>query len=426
MKTKMVVVALITVTAGVFSITHMKNAPPSDLRDAMASHNFDTNIPTFENDEKNVPIPKPVMSEENAVGPAEPTHVKEWTVMVFMNVKNELDLHGIDDMRNMEKTGSSSGVNVLLEIGRMKQFANKDSWTGVRRYYINRGGSRILADLGARNMGDAGELSDFVKLAKKAYPAKHYLLNIMGHGTGGLKHNPVRSDSKGISYDYETGNNIDTVQLARALLEMGKIDIFSMTSCLMQTAEVVYELNGSPVDFIAGSEQTIYSTDYSYDAILQPLSLNPFMKAETLADHVLRANLGASAYSLIDASRIKGLGIYLNAFAKSVVAADVKNEVQRARDRAISYGRTRDNKDLYSFVRLVVDEVSEENVKRAGQTLMNFIDNELVVSRTRVASHGVAVYLPAGAYNSDYNELSLCKETTWCEFVRWQAANPGK
>jgi len=58
MKTKIVVVALITITAGVFTFTGTKNSPPSDFRDAVADNkDFNTSIPVFEKDSGNIPVP---------------------------------------------------------------------------------------------------------------------------------------------------------------------------------------------------------------------------------------------------------------------------------------------------------------------------------------------------------------------------------
>lgn len=66
MKTKMVVVALITVTAGVFSITHMKKAPPSDLRDAVADFT-DIKVSDIKaGSSSDIPMPAPTTNPASA------------------------------------------------------------------------------------------------------------------------------------------------------------------------------------------------------------------------------------------------------------------------------------------------------------------------------------------------------------------------
>ena len=63
MKTKITVIALLAVTAGVFAYTRPHNALPSDLRDAVADNGFDTSIPVFEKGGGNIPEPKAVRVE---------------------------------------------------------------------------------------------------------------------------------------------------------------------------------------------------------------------------------------------------------------------------------------------------------------------------------------------------------------------------
>ncbi len=56
--------SVLILTACVFTFTKVKPKPPSDFRDAMAddlrSQDFDTSIPTFENNAKTLPVPKAV------------------------------------------------------------------------------------------------------------------------------------------------------------------------------------------------------------------------------------------------------------------------------------------------------------------------------------------------------------------------------
>ncbi len=40
---------------------------------------------------------------------------KEWTILVFLNADNDLERFGFDDMREMEKVGSTDQVNVVVQ-----------------------------------------------------------------------------------------------------------------------------------------------------------------------------------------------------------------------------------------------------------------------------------------------------------------------
>ena len=125
-------------------------------------------------------IPGPVMADKKA--PAK-VNVKDWTIMVFVNAKNNLEPYGLKDMNEMEMVGSSSRVNVVVEIGRMDgQDTSNSDWKGTRRYLIKKDTdtatmtSPMLQDLGKIDMGDYKSVIDFGKWAKNAYPARKTML----------------------------------------------------------------------------------------------------------------------------------------------------------------------------------------------------------------------------------------------------------
>ena len=104
--------------------------------------------------------------------PADPKAPKEWTVMVFINAKNNLERFGLKDMNEMEMIGSSSKVNIVVELGRMDGFdASDGDWKGTRRFLIAKDNdtSKIssipVEDLGKVDMGDYNSLTAFGKWA---------------------------------------------------------------------------------------------------------------------------------------------------------------------------------------------------------------------------------------------------------------------
>ena len=425
MKTKTAALFFLAAMAGISAFTRTK-APPSDLRDAVAE-DFNTAIPAFENGDGNLPVPKPVTTEEKAAKPAAAAPAGEWTIIIFMNYKNDLGSFGADMLADLTKIGATADVNVLVETAMFSRGINSDA----RIYYAEKGNLRLLEALGPRNMGDWKELVKFVRWAKQNYPAKHYMLDIMSHGNGWWADTPVKDTdesgfsgkniSKGISPDEETGNNISTPQLGKALALTGKIDVFAPNSCLMQMAEVIYEIKDS-VGFMAGSEETLSLYDIQYDRILQPLTLNPRMDAGTFGMELVKAHETAATYSLVDVSAAGELGPRLDAFAKAVMSANIKSIARASRKAAHSYG-VQEHKDLCHFVKLVTTAASDGNVKKTGAELMDFIKNKLVVSSPGNDGYGIAVYLPDGPrfYNkTDYSALKLSKDTRWDEFIQWQ------
>ncbi len=184
-----------------------------------------------------------------------------------------------------------AGVNVVVELGRMAGYSADDGdWSGVRRYRVNKDSdpskinSELLADLGPADMGKGETLGDFARLARNAYPARKYMLVVWSHGSGWLK----GAGNKGISYDYETGSHINIPDLAKALKASGHLDVLAFDACLMQMAEVAYELKDS-ADFIAGSEEIEAVAGYPYDALLGAVSKEPALGPEAMARAVVES-----------------------------------------------------------------------------------------------------------------------------------------
>ncbi len=372
---------------------------------------------------------------------------KEATIMVFINGKNNLERFGLKDMNEMELVGSSDKVNVVVQIGRMAGFdEGEGDWQTTRRYLVRKDTdtanvtSPVIEDLGSVDMGDYRQLAAFGKWAKENYPAKKYMLVVWNHGDGWLKNKAAKEENsnKGISYDDETGNHMTIPELAAALREMGGVDVYGSDACLMQMAEVVYELKDS-VDYIVGSEETEPGDGYTYDLFLGPIVAEPGMSAERMAkvavdgysDHYRDINQG-STQSYIRTAEIAGFTQKADAFAAAVMAAGEKEAARNARSSAMSYALP-DNKDLYDFARLMAAGSQSQEVRTAAAELMANITGRLVGhNRTNnqpayywypavdySPSKGIAAYLPSGAFAPGYDELRWASASQWDEFAAW-------
>ena len=331
--------------------------------------------------------------------------LKEWTVMVYINGKNNLESFALKDLNEMEMVGSSDKLNIVVEIGRISYINNgsDNDWQGTRRYLVNKDnndnslGSALVEDMGMVDMGDYRNLSAFGRWAKENYPAKKYMLIVWNHGSGWDKSAGGRV-SKGISYDDETGNHISTPQLGQALKEMGKVDVYGSDACLMQMAEVDYELKDY-ADYIVGSEETEPADGYTYNDFLAPVAVRPEISPAELAKAAVDAysdhyqwNTG-STQSFIKTAALPDLVENVNAWVDAVMAAGLKTEVAAARSEAISYANP-SNRDLYNFVNLVSEKTQNAAVMERSAALMDFISNDLVMyNRTPIslARRGVMI-----------------------------------
>ncbi|NLO91015.1 MAG: hypothetical protein GX410_03345 [Elusimicrobia bacterium] len=371
--------------------------------------------------------------------------VKDWTIMVFINGKNNLEKYGYMDVNEMEMVGSTDDKNVVVELGVP---------SGSKRMLIVKDNDRqnitspAVQTIAKADMGDYKHLADFVKWAKATYPAKHYMLTVWNHGAGWLK----SKQSKGISYDDETRNHISTPQLAQALAMVGGVDVYTSDACLMQMAEVVTEL-APYAKYVVGSEETEGGDGYTYNTMLTDLPSDP----KEVALHVAKT---ANAYyssdatqSVVDTSKVEKLPAALDAWTETVMTNLSTGAVKNIARQTKSYAYA-DNKDLVDFVTRAngamtsayeaqIAELSArnddastreiaklegqiKNITKAGDKLVQFLTSELVIgnftSSNMKGSNGLAIYIPNYSTDKNYAELQWAQNSKWADFLKWMQA----
>ena len=179
------------------------------------------------------------------------TDEKQWTIFIYANGNNELEPEMWQAKKEAEQAVLSSKMNVVMQIARAdrrlarlmrpeNQIPDTDeSWSGTRRYYLRKGKSDFLQDLGNINMAHPGSLFDFIKWGIENYPARKYMLVLGGHAFQLVGMMP--------DYNQEQPYIMGFAELARAL-ELIKedtgqyIDILVLDTCFANSVEVLYEL----------------------------------------------------------------------------------------------------------------------------------------------------------------------------------------
>ncbi|OIO01015.1 MAG: hypothetical protein COX65_09200 [Elusimicrobia bacterium CG_4_10_14_0_2_um_filter_56_8] len=361
---------------------------------------------------------------------------KEWTIMVFINAKNNLERYGLLDMNEMEKIGSSDKVNIVVEMGRIAGYSSADGdWKTTRRFLVQKDNdfskvtSPVLADLGKTDMGDYKTLVNFVNWSKATYPARKYMLVVWNHGSGWDKARAL-DVTKGISYDDETGHHINTPQLGLALKEMGGVNVYGSDACLMQMPEVTYEIRNY-TDYIVGSEETEPGDGYTYDLFVGPIVANPAMNpyqagkaaVDGYSDHYQSVGQG-STQSLLKSDTLDAFVSLVNDFVKAAMATGEQALAKTAAGGSQSYA-VYDNKDMGHFFDRYAATTASAEVKSKALALKAYIDGTLIVHNrvngefTNGNSHGIAAYMPGYSFNSDYNDLAWAKDARWDEFINW-------
>lgn len=358
---------------------------------------------------------------------------KKWTVMIFLNGDNNLDSAGVDDVNEMAKIGSNDDLNIIV-------LHDREHGSTYRKYVKKN--SVVKENVGEVDMGDWREALKFFKWGVDNYPAEHYFFAIWNHGAGWKLRRSKDEVIKGVSYDDDSGNHITTPQLgllAKAMYDYigRKIDIFGFDACLMQMAEVGFEIKDY-VKYIIGSEETEPGDGWPYDDLLRPLAENPDMTPLELAKHHVKAynesyNGGSQGYSsvthsAIDATKLDKFVNKLNELLdimldNSSLVSVYKDAMAKAQSYAYS-----DYKDLYDYLNILRGKISDFTVKNKIDEVLNILtgNDPLIVANGYVGSslkgsYGLSIWLP-NKYTYDskkdkYKELKFSAVSKWDELI---------
>jgi hypothetical protein len=370
----------------------------------------------------------------------------EWTVMVYLDADNNLESVGIDDINEMEMVGSTSEVNIVVQVDRVpysvlassnQGYADDTSngnWTTTRRYYVTQDFNPVLInstlkiDLGELNMGDPQTLVDFANWAANNYPAKKYLLVIWNHG-GGFRSLNLAKD---IAWDDTNGGDKITMpELEDALsmisAQIGKnIDIVGMDACLMAMTEVAYQIKDY-ADILVTSEESEPEGGWPYDTILSQLVSNPLMSPKELATDIVDKYIYSYPFSnvtqsAIDLSYIDSLASQLSNLAQAIMSDSLtpKSKYILASVSSQHYGDY-DFIDLYDFCNKILIYSNSLEVKNIVLSIQQTLNSAVIKSGYSVVgvnrSRGLSIYFPYYYYDNYYNYTNFAQDTSWNEML---------
>jgi hypothetical protein len=379
----------------------------------------------------------------------------KWTVMVYMAAGNDLETVGIQDINEMEMVGSTKDVNVVVQMDRISFSAlenlgleihddsSNKNWTGTRRYYITQDmnteiiRSKLIKDLGEKNMGDPETLKDFTQWAIENYPAERYMLVLWNHG-GGFRSTEISRD---ICWDYNFGINsrITMPELEEAMVFIagqvgGKIDIVGMDACYMAMTEVAYQIKDYG-NIMISSEASVPGNGWQYDSVLQNLVTNPNQTSRQFAydivDLYYNQYSGAGSnvsLSAVDLTKIDSLANQLNGLSQAVMndSSVPKKHYRDARNTSQYYtGVGFEYIDLKDFVSRLPGYTSNSPVlyyaNQIDQSLEkgNVIINNVSIGNSVENSNGLSIYIPYYSYDNYYDHSNFAQDKLWDEMLHY-------
>lgn len=389
-----------------------------------------------------------------------PAAAAEWTVMVFLNAKNNLEPAAFVNFPEMAAVGGTKDVNVLVQMGRplrhWYQADGAEAWSGVMRFNVKKGTrpvrSEAVMDLGAdgpdADMGSPDTLAKFIDWSIQNYPAKRYLLVVWNHGQGWrfqLAADPVlrtitvdnfrskqafdlRSATppiggfRSVSQDADTGHILYNSEIQRVLagrFSQNKLDVLGFDACLMAMVETAYAFRNS-TKFMVGSEELEPGEGWNYQPILEALTKNPQMEAAELSRIMVESykkNYGDGELATLSALNLA----YADSLAKSISALSDRmtsdavggrKAIETARSKIKTYGTyhgLNTSLDMKLFLEKFRAATADRKTKAAIDQVLAQIGRAVSanyassLSRKDFGSNGIAVYFPAdrAAFDND-------------------------
>jgi hypothetical protein len=389
--------------------------------------------------------------------PRPPDPERDWTIMVYVNGKNSLEQDALNNFHGMAQVGSTSAINVVVELGRPASPTSDDGgWSGVYRFFVKKGTDPLpkdaitrVSDLGeSEDMGSPATLDSFVTWATKQYPAKHLMLIIWNHGQGWRfqlaadkaaraaatrallatsaladlrAKTPVLGGIKAISIDDDTGSilyNRDVEDVLEKHFDQHKpLDVLGFDACLMSMLETAYAFRTTS-NIMIGSEDTELAEGWKYSVWLKALAAAPKSSPEAVAKFIVssyKARYGdeyLTTLSAIHLNTVKTVAGQVSDFAANVIAAGQPEllAVKKSRLAFKSYGASVSpplltSVDLISLLKRYETTTSNAQLRaqsvKVRQSVQALIFENYASARSAkppqrapYGSEGVAIYFP--------------------------------
>lgn len=411
-----------------------------------------------------------------------------WTVLIYMNGANNLEPFSLLNMDQMERAPSSPNVNIVVEWKRLHgnvsngtitaaddaQFdANAPEFDGARRFWLtgkgngnfdqdyiqDEGSGPIGSNPNTADQGDYRHLQSFLQWGQSNFPAQHYLVVLWNHGAGWkpIANNNCAGNTRGISYDDQSCNSIETWQIASAFAGLQPVDVVAMDASLMQMIEVNYDMRNIS-RYIVGSEDSPPGSGYPYDQWLTALttqpSTDPLTISRTICDtfaNFYQNNqdvggvLEPVTQSVVDTSKLTGVAQAMSTLANVLLQDNSQFAAQfaAARDSCTEFGNVQvedttggsyaiDYRDLVQYATLLKQNApNAPGLTAAANGVINAVNTAVLDNksiRANAFAQGLAVFVPRPVdlnsfqrgYDPTYSNLALARDTTWPQWLQGQ------
>lgn len=322
----------------------------------------------------------------------------EWTVMVYLDGDNNLEISAWRDMNEIVLVGSTKDVNIVVLL---------DTFSGpANLLYVNQGSTTTVAEWGEVNMGDPATLQSFISQAVALYPAENYALDLWDHG-GGIR-GICWDDTPTYDYDWLT-----MPELRSAVAGAGVVlDVVMFDACGMGQVEIAHQFAGY-ADYTVFSQHMMWASGFPYDTILARLVAEPTMTgrnfalviAEEFTVYYDAINWNLCTVSVYDMSCVTTVSDAVGTFVSGMIEtmSTTYNAYKACRLRADEVGPA---VDLIGFAQFVSDnEKVATTVRSAAAAVVSAVDSAIIYEWTSTDCrylNGLGVWFPVTSETEKY------------------------
>ncbi|KUK03209.1 MAG: Peptidase C11 clostripain [Thermotoga sp. 50_1627] len=321
-----------------------------------------------------------------------------WLVLCWIGADNNLSENVSNDLEEMKSAAKDVSVIVLLdEDGTLRDGVYALSMDSV---FVR---IEFFSEI---NSGSGTNLSWFVN-KYTACDANKKALILWNHGNAWDDSDPYRT--KGISYDDQSGDFLEIIELKNAL-QHTHWDVLGFDACLMGSVEVLYELKDL-ADYFLASPGEIPSSGWDYRFLAHVSDSNPEGFCKRAIDQWKSFYAGTSYEQLLNGWNAEKLNE-----AVKILASKVQN-----------LSSVPEADTLYSLFPQLCD---------LGEVLDSFgwsdVLSEFQSARIPQATDPticLSVFLPQnsnqlGPYRDMYSQLSFSQDTGWLDWLDSLLNNP--
>jgi len=369
---------------------------------------------------------------------------KEWTVLLYMAGDNNLSEECVYALNEIKE-----GLTDNPRLSVLAQFDPSGLRATTKRFELGPIATSTLDEdvrwqARETDTGEPNNLLEFIRWGISTYPAKHYMVVLVGHGTG--------TDDDFLR-DENPPNSLSVLEFSEVFSKLRgdghTIDVLGMDTCLMSMAEVCYEMLRNRVTYMVGSEGFAPNTGWPYRAILSQLSrdisrdgsgapVEPRALAVQIVDHYQEfyrpyINGGISVdQSALEVARIEDVqqamfslvGALNDEFENRQLEyfSEKQNALILAHWEAQSYNGEVFT-DLYDFCERLqlrypnADVV--EHCERVKEAIRAVVVKSNVAGAAFQFSFGLSIYFPWAGLSPNYGNLSFPKATNWIDFLQF-------